>query len=341
VALQVNGYTGKNAGCLGVFELQTEVVQGRPTYKKRGKKLFLYYSTIGKWTIGSDTSDPKGNWKATSDAMTPDAITEAWQVPDMTAGVIFRDICGYLGSLTGRAWARTWVDVRTAKIMKRAAFETAAAQAAHTTANPAHRSTNTPTWTSSIMRKLASLLHNIAKAIDTDYCALTTAAAKATTTVNTAATDCPTPPREAGLESSPLQAPRQHGTVPQATTPPNAPRSPWGVDRRTWLGSAAAALILLGLLLPEEGTQQQQRGCTPPPATTCQAASPSATPATTCQAGSPSATTLLLDESATALQLAEALAAAEARLAEALGGTARLAELEASLATRQGSSTLA
>ena len=114
-------------------------------------------------------------------------------------------------------------------------------------------------WTTT-RRRLAKALHYTAKAIDADYRAATAAAAKAATAVNTAATDRAAPPREAGLESSPL-------------------RPPWSVDRRTWLGSAAgsAALILLFLLLPEEGIQQRQRGCTPPPATTCQAGSPSAT----------------------------------------------------------------
>jgi hypothetical protein len=32
--LQAEGYAGEQAGRLGVFELQEEVVQGRPTYKK-------------------------------------------------------------------------------------------------------------------------------------------------------------------------------------------------------------------------------------------------------------------------------------------------------------------
>jgi hypothetical protein len=182
--------------------------------------------------------------------------------------------------------------------------------------SPSATAATTPSWASSIMMKLASLpgniaggwtttrrrlakaLHYTAKAIDADYRAATAAAAKAATAVNTAATDRAAPPREAGLESSPL-------------------RPPWSVDRRTWLGSAAgsAALVLLCLLLPEGGIQQRQRGCTPPPATTC-------------RAGSPSATTLLPDESATALQRTEAL-------------KARLTELRALVATRQGSSTLA
>jgi hypothetical protein len=99
VVLQADGYTGSKAEYLGVFELQVEVVQGRPTYKKRGAEESLFYSTAGKWTVRSDndTSDPKGVWKATSGAMTPGAITEAWQIHDGSA----------------------WVDVRAAKIVKR------------------------------------------------------------------------------------------------------------------------------------------------------------------------------------------------------------------------------
>ena len=101
VALLADGYTGKSAGRLGVFELQAAVVQGRPTYKKRGAEEFLYYAAAGYWMVGSDTSKTIGWWKATSGAMTPDAITEAWEVYDGSA----------------------WVDVRAAKIVKRAAFE--------------------------------------------------------------------------------------------------------------------------------------------------------------------------------------------------------------------------
>ena len=97
VVLQADGYTGVEAEFLGVFELQAEVVQGRPTYKKRGAKEFLFYDTGGKWVVGPDTSKTNGWWAATSGAMTPGAITEAWQVHDGSA----------------------WVDVRAAKIVKR------------------------------------------------------------------------------------------------------------------------------------------------------------------------------------------------------------------------------
>ena len=97
VAMQADGYTGKKAERLGVFELQAEVVQGRPTYKKRGEQMFLFYSTVGFWMVGPDTSKTSGGWAANSGAMTPGAITEAWQV--------------YGGS--------SFVDVRAAKIVKR------------------------------------------------------------------------------------------------------------------------------------------------------------------------------------------------------------------------------
>jgi hypothetical protein len=97
VVLQTDGYTGVKAMVLGVFELQAAVVQGRPTYKKRGAEEFLFYTTGGSWVVGKDTSKAAGGWKATSGAMTPGAITEAWQVGDGGA----------------------WVDVRAAKIVKR------------------------------------------------------------------------------------------------------------------------------------------------------------------------------------------------------------------------------
>jgi hypothetical protein len=82
---------------LGVSDLQAALVQGRPTYKKRGKEEFLFYIAAGYWMVGDDTSKNIGYWKATSGAMTPGAITEAWQMHDGSA----------------------WVDVRAAKIVKR------------------------------------------------------------------------------------------------------------------------------------------------------------------------------------------------------------------------------
>ena len=42
MVLQAEGYTGRHACFLGVFERQDEVVQGRPTYKKPGEKVFLF-----------------------------------------------------------------------------------------------------------------------------------------------------------------------------------------------------------------------------------------------------------------------------------------------------------
>ena len=81
VALQAEGYAGRNAGKLGVFELQEEVVQDRPTYKKQGEEQFLFY-TGGSWMVGDDTSKAKGWWSVTSTARTPGAITEPWKVYD-------------------------------------------------------------------------------------------------------------------------------------------------------------------------------------------------------------------------------------------------------------------
>jgi hypothetical protein len=91
VALEAKGFAGETvdgfaleaaAGVLGVFERQNEVVGDRPTYKKLGQEQFLFYSTLGKWTVGDDTSDPKGYWKVKSSARTPGAITEPWMVDD-------------------------------------------------------------------------------------------------------------------------------------------------------------------------------------------------------------------------------------------------------------------
>ncbi len=87
VVLQADGYTGLEADKLDVYELQAEVVQGRPTYKKRGAEEFLYYTAYGYWMVGPDTSKTDGWWAAKSGTMTPGAITEAWQVGDGSAWV--------------------------------------------------------------------------------------------------------------------------------------------------------------------------------------------------------------------------------------------------------------
>jgi serine/threonine protein kinase len=100
VVLQAKGYSGYNAGRLGVFERQQEVVQGRPTYKKRGEKVFLFYTAGGHWMVGEDTSVNRGGWKARSAARTPSAITEPWEVYD----------------------GKGWVEVPAAKIAQRAMF---------------------------------------------------------------------------------------------------------------------------------------------------------------------------------------------------------------------------
>ena len=62
VALVAEGYAGSSASYLGVFERQEEVVQGRPTYKKKGQEMFLFYTARGKWMGGSDTSKAAGKW---------------------------------------------------------------------------------------------------------------------------------------------------------------------------------------------------------------------------------------------------------------------------------------
>lgn len=85
VVLYADGYTGRSATRLGVFELQEEVVQGRPTYKKRDEEQYLFYrfvGTVGCWMVGEDTSKPSAWWLVKSGAETPDAIaiTEVWMV---------------------------------------------------------------------------------------------------------------------------------------------------------------------------------------------------------------------------------------------------------------------
>jgi hypothetical protein len=87
VLFREDGVTAQHAGLLGVFELQEEVVQGRPTYKKPGEKVFLFYSTSGQWLVGDDTSKAVGYWMATSAARTPSAITEPWMVHNGSAWV--------------------------------------------------------------------------------------------------------------------------------------------------------------------------------------------------------------------------------------------------------------
>jgi hypothetical protein len=103
VALVAEGYAGSSASFLGLFELQEVVVQGRPTYKKEGREVFLYYNTAGCWRVGPDTSDPKGWWRVESAALTPAAITETWTLRDSANS--------------------PWVEVGAARIVGRAAFE--------------------------------------------------------------------------------------------------------------------------------------------------------------------------------------------------------------------------
>jgi hypothetical protein len=113
VALHAEGYTGAKTGYLGIFERQEEMVEERPTYKKPGKKEFLFYSSDGSWLVGADTSKADGWWKVESTATTPGAITETWQV-----GLV----AGRAGGLL-RTRIITWPRVPAAKVVKRAVFE--------------------------------------------------------------------------------------------------------------------------------------------------------------------------------------------------------------------------
>ena len=91
VILQAENYTGTKSEFLGRFQLQDEMVQGRPTYKKPGmgelsgrhdcvSDQFLFYTTGGYWMVGPNTNKEDGFWLVESAAWTPDTITETWKV---------------------------------------------------------------------------------------------------------------------------------------------------------------------------------------------------------------------------------------------------------------------
>merc|ERR1719327_684077 len=68
------------ADCMGVYELQDKVVNGRPVYQLQGAEtdLFLYYASSDKWYI-SDREDmrlgrARGWCQVMSQALTPDKI---------------------------------------------------------------------------------------------------------------------------------------------------------------------------------------------------------------------------------------------------------------------------
>merc|ERR1711865_698927 len=72
--------------CMGIYELQEQVVNGRPVYRQQGgADMYLFYASRGsKWCI-SDGEDmwagrPKGWCYVVSQALTPDQITERWEV---------------------------------------------------------------------------------------------------------------------------------------------------------------------------------------------------------------------------------------------------------------------
>lgn len=75
------------ADCMGVYELQDKVVNGRPVYQQQGETdLFLYYAKTDKWYI-SDGEDmrsgrPRGWCQVVSQALSPDHINEEWTIWD-------------------------------------------------------------------------------------------------------------------------------------------------------------------------------------------------------------------------------------------------------------------
>jgi hypothetical protein len=108
IELQAEGYAGEHASMLGMFKLQEEMVQGRPTYKKPGRDEFLFYTT-DSWMVGPDTGNAAGYWLVRSAATMPGAITEVWSVADNSGG---------------------WNEVAAAKIVKATAAMRAEATAA-------------------------------------------------------------------------------------------------------------------------------------------------------------------------------------------------------------------
>lgn len=75
------------ADCMGVYELQDKVVNGRPVYQQQGETdLFLYFANSDKWYI-SDGEDmrlgkPRGWCQVQSHALSPEKISEDWTVWD-------------------------------------------------------------------------------------------------------------------------------------------------------------------------------------------------------------------------------------------------------------------
>lgn len=74
---------------MGVYELpEGNQVNARGVRKRTGQGWFMYYASSDKWYIGSREGIEAGKtygWLCVaSTALTPDKITEMWQVPDGT-----------------------------------------------------------------------------------------------------------------------------------------------------------------------------------------------------------------------------------------------------------------
>jgi serine/threonine protein kinase len=54
------------------------MVFGRPTYRKQGQDVFLFYSAEGKWTVGPNKSKPAGWWMVESTATMPSGVRGRW-----------------------------------------------------------------------------------------------------------------------------------------------------------------------------------------------------------------------------------------------------------------------
>jgi hypothetical protein len=74
-------------GMMGVYELvEGKEVSGRGVWKIGGKDYFMYYASNNNWFVGSRENMEAGGaigWMSVaSTALTPDTITEMWQVCD-------------------------------------------------------------------------------------------------------------------------------------------------------------------------------------------------------------------------------------------------------------------
>jgi hypothetical protein len=79
-------------GAMGVYELEEgKEVNARGVWKATGKEVFMYYASNNEWYIihreNMEAGKAWGWMRVASTALTPDKITEGWEVDDGTAFV--------------------------------------------------------------------------------------------------------------------------------------------------------------------------------------------------------------------------------------------------------------